>query len=51
MSLQFRSGFFNVLNIANFALPNTIINAQQYGADQHHQRLPRVIQFALKLVF
>jgi len=51
VNLQFRSEFFNVFNIANFALPNTNINSQQYGQINAASALPRVIQFALKLVF
>ena len=51
VNLQFRSEFFNVFNIANFALPNTNINNQQYGQITATSALPRVIQFALKLGF
>jgi len=51
VNLQFRAEFFDVFNIANFALPNTNINAQQYGQINATSALPRVIQFALKLAF
>ncbi len=51
VSLQFRSEFFNVFNIPNFALPNTNINSPQFGQITATSALPRVIQFALKLSF
>jgi hypothetical protein len=51
VDLQFRSEFFNVFNIVNFAPPNTNINSQLYGQISATSALPRVIQFALKLEF
>jgi hypothetical protein len=50
VNLQFRSEFFNVLNHANFYLPDTTFGDPAFGS--LNQALPgRDIQFALKLVF
>jgi hypothetical protein len=51
--VQFRSEFFNVLNIANFWMPNTTYGSLQFGQINSTQSsiLPRVIQFALKVAF
>ena len=50
VSLQFRAEFFNVFNNVNFRPPSTNAASAQFGritaaAD------PRILQFALKLVF
>ena len=49
--LEFRSEFFNVLNITNFSNPGGSITAASYGVIRNTTGNPRVIQFALKLGF
>lgn len=49
-TLQFRAEFFNVLNQANFRLPNGDISSPTFG--QIQQVLPpRLVQLALKFLF
>lgn len=48
--LQFRGEMFNVLNHANLGEPNTSVNSTTFGVISGASG-PRVIQFALKLVF
>ncbi len=61
-NLQFRAEFFNILNHPNFALPNNVYSSPSYGSlyqtpdvAQNNVGLgsggPRLIQFALKLIF
>jgi hypothetical protein len=55
-SLQFRSEFFNVLNHANFASPNTTVFANgavsaSAGLITSTVTTSRQIQFGLKLIF
>ncbi len=50
-ALQFRSEFFNLFNIANFGLPNNIINGSGFGEITHTANTSRQIQFSLKLIF
>ncbi len=49
--LEFRSEFFNILNITNFSNPGGSITASSYGVIRNTTGNPRVIQFALKLGF
>jgi hypothetical protein len=49
--LQFRSEFFNILNHANFGLPDTTVTDSSFGRITTTATDPREIQFALKLVF
>jgi hypothetical protein len=49
--LQFRAESFNVMNRANFWLPNTLVNSTQFGQLVTTTGLPRVSQLALKLLF
>ncbi len=49
-TLQFRGEFFNLLNHANFGVPNDDISSPTFGQVQS-AAAPRQIQFALKLLF
>jgi hypothetical protein len=49
--LQFRAESFNVMNRANFWLPNTLVNSTQFGRLVSTTGLPRVNQLALKMLF
>jgi len=51
VNLEWRSEFFNILNITNFANPGSSITASSYGTIRSTTGNPRVIQFALKLAF
>ena len=51
ISVEWRSEFFNVLNIVNFSNPGGSITAASYGLIRNTNGNPRVIQFALKLAF
>jgi hypothetical protein len=52
MRLDFRAEFFNLFNHAQFGTPNPDINAgPQFGVINSTVGNPRVIQFALKLMF
>ncbi len=51
MALEWRSEFFNLLNITNFTNPGASITAVTYGVIRSTTGNPRVIQFALKLTF
>jgi outer membrane receptor protein involved in Fe transport len=55
-ALQFRGELFNVLNRANFFLPNRSVSSSALGsitqaADQPNTGAQRQIQFAMKIVF
>jgi hypothetical protein len=50
--LQLRAEFFNIFNHAQFANPVTTQHtASTFGVIQNTATNPRIIQFALKLVF
>ena len=51
LNLQFRSEFFNLTNTVRFAPPNTSLGNAQFGVVSSIANQPRVIQFALKLVY
>ena len=51
MRLDFRSEFFNLFNHAQFGTPGGDINSATFGVVNTTVGNPRVIQFALKLVF
>ena len=53
LNLQFRTEAFNVLNMANFQLPNASLNGSNFGkiTSVSPNYTPRLIQFALKLQF
>jgi hypothetical protein len=48
--LQFRGEFFNVLNHANLGAPGTTVNSPSFGVISSASD-PRILQFALKLIF
>jgi len=50
-SAQFRAEFFNAFNNVNFSRPHNDIRDPQSGADYRLGRQPRILQFALKLMF
>ena len=50
-NLEFRWEIFNVLNRANFGLPNRTINGGGFGTITTLQGDPRIMQFALRLNF
>jgi hypothetical protein len=49
-TLQLRGEAFNVLNHANFDVPVSALNSQTFGRIQSADD-PRILQFALKLIF
>jgi len=49
--LQFRSEFFNVFNHPNFVITNTTLGALNFGVYDTTTGSPRIIQFALKLLY
>ncbi|MGH9471052.1 MAG: carboxypeptidase regulatory-like domain-containing protein, partial [Terriglobia bacterium] len=51
LSLQFRAEFFNLFNTVQFAPPDTTFNTPNFGAVTSQLNQPRIIQFALKLLF
>jgi hypothetical protein len=50
LNLQFRAEFFNVLNHANFDLPDIFFGSPTFGRINSAQS-PRRIQFGLKIIF
>jgi hypothetical protein len=50
-NLQFRTEFFNVLNHAQFATPNTTVGNPNFGRILSTVKSPRQVQFALKYIF
>jgi hypothetical protein len=51
MRIDFRSEFFNIFNHAQFGQPGGDINSATFGVVNTTVGTPRVIQFALKLLF
>ncbi len=51
MSLQFRAEFFNIFNQPQFGQPLTDIGSPGFGVINSTVNNPRLIQFALKLLF
>jgi hypothetical protein len=49
--LQFRTEFFNLANTVRFAPPNTSFGSAQFGQVTAQSNQPRVVQFALKLIY
>jgi len=48
--VQFRSEFFNLLNHTNLGAPGTTVNSPSFGVISSALE-PRILQFALKLIF
>ena len=51
ISAEFRSEFFNVLNMVSFASPNGSIASTSFGIITATEGNPRIVQLALKLLF
>jgi hypothetical protein len=51
MNLQFRSEFFNFFNHPRFANPGMTFGTPQFGIVSSQANAPRLIQFALKLLY
>jgi hypothetical protein len=51
LALQFRTEFFNLTNTVRFAPPNTAFGAAAFGQVSAQSNQPRVVQFALKLIY
>jgi hypothetical protein len=51
LNAEFRSEFFNILNLVNFGTPAGNLNSSGVGIIKTTNGNPRVIQFALKVVF
>jgi hypothetical protein len=51
VALQFRGEFFNLTNTVRFAPPNTSFGSAQFGQVTAQSNQPRVVQFALKLIY
>jgi hypothetical protein len=51
LMLQFRVDAFNLSNTVVFAPPNTSFGSNGFGAVSAQANQPRVLQFALKLIF
>ncbi len=51
LGLQLRAEFFNLTNTVRFAPPNTSFGAAAFGQVSAQSNQPRVVQFALKLIY
>lgn len=51
MNLQFRAEFYNLFNRVQFDLPATALGSPQFGIVTNQVNDPRLLQFALKLMF
>ena len=51
ITLQFRTEFYNLLNRVQFDLPGTAFGNPQFGVITNQFNDPRLLQFALKLMF
>ena len=49
--LQFRSEIFNLFNRVQFGYPGTALGNPQFGVVSGQYNNPRLVQFALKLLF
>jgi outer membrane receptor protein involved in Fe transport len=51
ISAEFRAEFFNILNFVNFSNPNSSSSSTSFGVISATEGNPRIVQFALKLMF
>jgi hypothetical protein len=51
VGVQFRAEIFNLFNRVQFAGPNTALGNAQFGVVSQQYNNPRLVQFALRLVF
>ena len=51
MTLQFRAEAFNAFNNVNFGLPDFYLTDPTFGQITYTSKDPRIVQFALKLLF
>jgi hypothetical protein len=51
LNLQFRTEFFNLFNRPQFGYPGNAFGTPQFGVVANQANEPRLIQFALKLIF
>jgi len=51
LNLQFRSEFFNLFNRVRFGDPGLTYGTPQFGVVTSQANTPRLIQFALKLLY
>jgi hypothetical protein len=51
LALQFRAEAFNLTNSPQFAPPNSTFGSAQFGVVSAQSNLPRIAQFALKLMY
>jgi hypothetical protein len=49
--VQFRAEFFNIFNVANFALPSNVVLGSGFGIISKTAGTSRQIQFSLKLIY
>jgi hypothetical protein len=51
LNLQFRAEFFNLFNRTQFGYPGQVFGTAQFGVVSSQLNQPRLIQFALKVIF
>ena len=51
LNLQFRTEVFNISNGVRFSTPNQSFGNAQFGSINAQSNLPRIVQFALKLIY
>lgn len=51
LTVQFRAEFFNILNLVNFSLPETVLRGTGFGFISRTAGTSRQLQFSLKLVY
>ncbi|MGH9450154.1 MAG: carboxypeptidase regulatory-like domain-containing protein [Terriglobia bacterium] len=51
VTLEFRSEFFNVVNVANFGLPANVVEGSGFGEINHTAGSSRQLQFSLKVIY
>lgn len=49
--VEFRAEFFNLMNLANFAIPANIVRGTGFGMINHTAGPSRQVQFSLKLIY